>query len=226
MSTVSVEEVANLPSLDRTRGYGQPFRSVNRALGLYWLFCLAVGLVLLRDEIFSFKIPTAWTAAPLLLTYAVAITLFNEWAYIRVARADGRSFSLSATVAFTLINGTLEVFAFMGAYRLLEGGFRLLFGSNLSFIGFILGFIGFVVYSGLAHAFFWARALPRHFSAEPGLQRLRKLLGPIQALIVLGWCLYFWATGDLWTLVLLHLIIDAVLMARVRPPVLNVARQV
>ncbi len=220
MSSVTVQETPK-EKLDQTRGWQGSFRSTNGALGLYWLFCAVVGLLLLRDELFSWPLPAAWGQAPFLLAYAVGITLFNEWAYIKVARSDGRPFSLSATVLFTLINGPLEVLAFMGAYRILEGGSRLLLGPNWGVVSFVLGFVGFVVYSGFAHAFFWARVLPRHFSAEPSLQRLRKLLGPIQALIVLGWCLYFYATGDLWTLIILHIIIDAVLMARVRPPVLT-----
>ncbi len=223
MSAVPVEaqtlEVKE--QLDKTRGVGQPFRNVNRALGLYWLFCLGVGLLMLRDELFCWQIPKAWVSAPFFLAYALAITLFNEWAYIKVARSDGRPFSLSATVIFTLINGPLEVLAFMSFYKLLGGGFHMLLGANWEILNFFMGFVGFVVYSGIAHAFFWARALPRHFSAEPSVQRLRKLLSPIQALIVLGWCLYFWATGDIWTLVGLHLIIDVVLMAHVRPPVLT-----
>ncbi|HEX2914438.1 MAG TPA: hypothetical protein VH186_26800 [Chloroflexia bacterium] len=223
MSTVPAEQQSEI--LARTRGAGdKTFRSVNMALAGYWLFCLLVGLLLLRDEIFSWRIPAAWGQAPLLLAYALAITVFNEWAYIKVARSDGRPFSFSATLLFTLINGTLEVFAFMGFFRLLEGGSRWLFGPDMGIINFIAGFLGFVIYSGLSHAFFWARALPRHFSADPSLQRLRKLLEPIQAFIVLGWCLYFYATGDLWTLVGLHFLIDAVLMARVRPPVLNAVR--
>ncbi len=225
MSSISVEE-GHREQLDRTRGSSHaPFQSVNRALVLYWLFCLAVGLVFLREELFSWRIPAAWGQAPIQLAYAVAITLFNEWAYIKVARSDGRPFSLSATAIFTLINGVLEVFAFMAFFRLLEGGSRWLLGPDWGVVNFIFGFIGFVVYSGIAHAFFWARALPRHFTAEPRWQRLRKLLSPIQALIVLGWCLYFFATGDIWTLVGLHMIIDAVLMSHVRPPVLTSVQQ-
>ncbi len=224
MSSVSVD-ASQREQLDRTRGAGdKTFRSVNLALGIYWLFCLGLGLLLLRDEIFSWRIPAGWGQAPILLAYAVLITIFNEWAYIKVARSDGRPFSLSATLIFTLFNGVLEVFAFIGFFRLLEGASRWLLGPDWGVVNFIFGFIGFVLYSGVAHAFFWARALPRHFTAEPRWQRLRKLLGPIQALIVLGWCLYFYATGDIWTLVVLHLLIDVVLMAQVRPPLLTATR--
>lgn len=224
MSSVSVEE-AQKEKLDRTRGAGdKSFNSVNRALVLYWLFCLVVGLLLLRDEIFSWRIPAAWGQAPFLLAYAVLITLFNEWAYIKVARSDGRPFSLPATVLFTLINGVLEAFAFLAFFRLLEWASRWLLGPDWGAVNFIFGFIGFFIYSGLSHALFWARALPRHFTSEPRWQRLRKLLTPIQALIVLGWCLYFFATGDIWTIVALHLVIDVVLMAHVRPPVLMAAK--
>lgn len=231
MSTVeATERQGHKEELDRTRGAGdKTFRSVNGALALYWLFCLGIGLLLLRDEIFSWLIPAAWGQAPLLLAYALGITLFNEWAYIKVARSDGRPFSLSATVLFTVINGPLEVLAFMGFFKLFEGASRWLVGATEWWaigLNFFWGFAGFVIYSGLTHAFFWARALPRHFTADPALQRLRKLMSPIQALIVLGWCLYFFATGDLWTLVGLHIIIDVVLMARVRPPVLTAARPV
>jgi chlorophyllide a hydrolase len=222
MSTASVK-IEPREELAKTRGgWGdKQFKSVNGALALYWLFCAAIGLLLLRDEIFSWKVPAAWGVAPVFFAYALLITLFNEWAYIQVARHDGRPFNLTATILFTVINGVLEVFAFMGAFRLLEGGSRLLLGESWAVLNFTLGFIGFVVYSGISHAFFWARVLPRHFSADPAVQPLRKALNLIQAAIVLGWCLYFFATNDLWTLVFLHIIIDAVLMWRVRPLVLG-----
>ncbi|MEI6044255.1 MAG: hypothetical protein WCS37_07675 [Chloroflexota bacterium] len=219
-------------TLDVTRGSGgKTFTSTTGPLLVYWGFCLAMGLVILRDEIFSLRIPEMWGKYPFFLAYAILITLFNEWAYIKVARHDGRPFNLNNTIIFTLANGVCEVFAFMGFYRIFEGAAKLI----LEFVGFapssaghenivadiiifIFGFAGFVIYSGLVHALFWGRLLPRHFSSAPEVQKLRKALGLIQMLIVLGWCLYFWNTGDIWTLVILHLIIDAVLMARVRPP--------
>lgn len=205
-------------TLDTTRGSsGKMFRSTTGPLLAYWAFCLAIGLLVLRDEIFSWRIPEMWGKSPLFLAYAVLITLFNEWAYIQVARHDGRPLHPGLTVFFTIVNGILEAFAFMAFYRLFEQAAKLVFG-NLTIVTFIFGFIGFVVYSGLAHALFWARLLPRHFSSAPEVQKLRKALGPIQALIVLGWCLYFMDTGDIWTLVVLHVLIDLVLMLRVRPP--------
>jgi len=203
--------------LDATRGSGgKMFSSTTGPLLLYWLFCLVIGLVVLRDEIFSWRIPEMWGKYPIFLAYAVFITLFNEWAYIKVARHDGRPFNLNLSILFTLVNGVLEAFAFMAFYRIFEQAARLVFG-DLTIVTFIFGFVGFVVYSGLTHALFWARLLPRHFSAAPEVQKLRKALSLIQALIVLGWCLYFWQSGDIWTLVALHIVIDAVLMARVRP---------
>jgi hypothetical protein len=204
--------------LDETRGSGgKMFSSTTGPLLLYWVFCLAVGLLVLHDEIFSWRIPEAWGKAPFFLAYAVLITVFNEWAYIKIARHDGRPLRPALSVFFTLVNGVLEAFAFMAFYRLFEQAANLVF-PNVTVVTFIFGFIGFVVYSGIAHALFWARLLPRHFSSAPELQRLRKAMGLIQALIVLGWCLYFQSTGDLWTLVVLHMLIDGVLMVRVRPP--------
>lgn len=205
-------------TLDVTRGSGgKMFRSTTGPLLAYWIFCLAIGLLVLHDEIFSWRIPTAWGQQPFFLAYAVLITLFNEWAYIKIARHDNRPLRPGLTVLFSLINGVLEAFAFIAFYRLFEQAAKLVFG-DWYILTFIFGFFGFVIYSGLCHALFWGRLLPRHFSSAPELQLLRKLLNLIQALIVLGWCLYFGSTGDLWTIVGLHIIIDAVLMLRVRPP--------
>lgn len=204
--------------LDVTKGSGgKMFSSTTAPLLAYWAFCLAIGLLVLRNEIFSWRIPEMWGKYPGFLAYALLITLFNEWAYIKVARNDNRPFQPGISVIFTLLNGVLEAFAFMAFYRIFEAGAKLIFG-DLTIVTFIFGFMGFVIYSGISHAFFWARLLPRHFSSAPEVQRLRKSMELIQAAIVLGWCLYFLNTGDIWTLVFLHMIIDGVLMARVRPP--------
>jgi hypothetical protein len=216
MASVDVNQQKE--SLDVTRGSGgKAFSSTTGPLLAYWAFCIAMGLLILRDQIFSWQIPEAWGKSPIFLGYAVLITIFNEWAYIKVARHDGRPFNLTNTIIFTLVNGVCEVFAFMGFYRIFEQAAKLVF-NDLAIVTFIFGFVGFVIYSGLVHALFWGRLLPRHFSSAPEVQTLRKALGLIQMLIVLGWCLYFWNTGDIWTLVILHVIVDAVLMARVRPP--------
>lgn len=211
--------VSAQPQLSETRGIGHlSFSSTRGPLLLYWIFCLAVGLLLLHDYIFSWRIPAAWITQPFFLALAVVVTIASQVGYWQVARNDGRPLKPLTSFLFVLCNGPIECFMFLAMYQLLFSASKLVFGG-LDFVNVGFGILGFVFYSGLIHAVFWARLLPRHFSAEPRLQTLRRLLTPIQSAIVLVWCLYFYQTGDIWTPVILHSLMDTILMVRVRPPV-------
>lgn len=206
----------------RTLGRSGAFKNPTALLLGYWVLCAAIGLLFLRDELFNWKVGQSWQVHWFWAVLALAVTIAAQIAYMQVARHDGRPLSPSTTLVFIIINGVLEALVFMVCYKLLFLGAKLVFG-DLDVINFTFGFLGFVLYSGFIHGFFWARLIPPHFSAEPRLQGLRKLLTPIQACIVLAWCVYFYYTGDIWTIVFLHIIIDVVLMTWVRPPVLFAA---
>lgn len=218
----STAAIANPTSEQLSETYsigGKAYTSTLTPLLIYWALCLVAGLLILHDQIFSWRIPTSWQNQPLFLALAIVVTLASQIAYCIVARSDGRKLLPLNSLLFVIINGTIECFVFLAAYQLLFDGARLIFG-NLNVVNVVFGILGFVIYSGFVHAFFWARLLPRHFTSEPRLQPLRRLMTPIQAAIVVVWCLYFYKTGDIWTLVLLHAAMDAVLMIRVRPPIL------
>lgn len=197
---------------------GKPFSSTRIPLLLYWLICLVVGGAVLHEAIFSWHIPAAWSQARLFLILAIIVTIASQVAYWLVARSDGRPFLPVRSIIFVIINGIVECWMFLAAYQLLFSGAKLIFGS-LDWINVAFGIVGFIFYSGFIHGFFWARLLPPHFTAEPRWQPLRHRMVPIQAAIVVSWCLYFFATGDIWTLVALHALMDAILVTRIHPPI-------
>jgi chlorophyllide a hydrolase len=201
----------------RTIGRAGPFKNPTALLLGYWVLCAAVSIPFLWNELTTWRVGQAWQLHWFWAILALVVTIVAQIAYIMVARHDGRPLNVPVTLLFVVVNGILEALVFMTAYKIFFWLSQLVFGG-LDVINFIFGFIGFVIYSGIIHGFFWARLLPPHFSDEPKLQPLRKQLTPIQAAIVLAWCLYFYFTGDIWTIVFLHFIIDAVLMVRVRPP--------
>jgi hypothetical protein len=201
----------------RTFGHAGAFKNPTATLLIYWGLCAALSIPLLWSELTTWRVGQAWQTHWFWAILALVVTVFAQIAYMLVARNDGRKLNIPVTVLFVVVNGVLEALVFMTAYKLMFGLSSLVFGG-LDVINFIFGFLGFVIYSGFIHGFFWARLIPPHFSAEPRLQPLRKQLTPIQAAIVLAWCLYFYFTGDIWTIVFYHFIIDAVLMVWVRPP--------
>lgn len=199
---------------------GKHFSSSCGPLLLYWLICLIVGGAVLHEAIFSWHIPGAWSQAPLFLALAIVVTIASQVAYWLVARSDGRPFLPVRSVLFVAVNGVVECWMFLTAYQLLFSGAKFIFGS-LDWLNVAFGIVGFIFYSGFIHGFFWARLLPAHFTAEPRWQPLRRRMVPIQAAIVVSWCLYFYATGDIWTLVVLHGLMDAILVTRIHPPILE-----
>lgn len=201
----------------RTIGHRGSFKNPTATLLFYWVLCAAVSIPILWTELTTWRVGQAWQTHWFWAGLALVVTVVAQIAYMMVARSDGRPIQPLASLIFIVVNGVLEALVFMMFYKLFFEGAKLVFGG-LDVVNFIFGFIGFVLYSGFIHGFFWARLLPKHFSDDPKLQPLRKQLTPIQAAIVLVWCLYFYFTGDIWTIVFLHFIIDTVLMLWVRPP--------
>ncbi len=203
----------------RTLGHGKQFVHTMPILWGYWAFCTVFALLTLRDEIFSWRVANSWQNYLVWALVALVITIAAQVGYVMVARHDGRPLAPVSTLIFVIVNGLLEAFVFMGIYRVFFTASKAVFG-DMDAINLLFGFLGFFLYSGLIHAMFWARLIPPHFTAEPSLQRLRRMLTPIQTVIVISWCVYYYYTGDIWTIVAFHLIIDTVLMIRVRPPIL------
>ncbi len=216
-----MSEHSGSPALAETRmlGHRARFSNTNAVLLFYWAVIAALAWIPIRDEIFSWRVGSGLEKYFGWAVIALVVTVGAQIAYMQVARSDGRPIAPLTSLIFIIVNGVLEAFIFMAFYTIFFQGAKLVFGS-LDVVNFLFGFLGFFIYSGFIHAFFWARMIPPHFSSEPRLQKLRKLLTPIQTAIVLSWCIYYYFTGDIWTIVALHIVIDCVLMFWVRPPLL------
>jgi membrane protease YdiL (CAAX protease family) len=221
-----MNEAARHAGLDETRKLGRhpQFENANGPLLAYWVFCLVFGFLFLRDTIFTWNVLESWQSYGWLALITLLVTLGSQWGYMLVARNNGRPVAFVSSITFIIVNGILEAFVFMGLYKIFFDAARLVFG-DLNVINTFFGIFGFTMYSGFIHAAFWARLIPPHFTADPRRQKLRRLLTPIQASIVVMWCIYYQVTGDLWTVIFLHILVDGVLMFWVRPPVLFADRK-
>ena len=194
----------------------------NQYVLLYWLLGAIFSALILHDELANPQLDRVVANWPIAL-FAIVATVGTQIAYVQVAKNDGRRFDLPTTVLFVVANGVIEALTFLAFVKVgIEGG-RLLWG-DVGAANFLLGALAFIIYSGIIHAFFWVRVFPPHFSDAPELQRLRRGLEPMQAVIALSWTLLFFATRDVWTVILLHMVIDTVLMIRVRPPLFFATR--
>ncbi|MEI7556805.1 hypothetical protein [Candidatus Chlorohelix sp.] len=211
--------------LDQTRHIGNrpQIERINLSLLVYWVLCTVVGLALLWNDISSWRIATAWRDYGWLALIALVTTLLSQIPYMMISRSGGRKIAPVSSIIFVIVNGAIEVFIFLGCYSVLFNLSKLVFG-DLNIINFIFGVIGFVFYSGFIHAFFWARLIPPHFSSDPKLQTLRRMMPLFSATIVIIWCVYYYFTSDIWTVVALHALVDAVLMFWVRPSILLAQR--
>ncbi|NJP06116.1 MAG: hypothetical protein HC837_11100 [Chloroflexaceae bacterium] len=188
---------------------------------LYWALSAILGGVFLYDWI------TAWNVGatlgnPWLVASLVSTWLLSQIVYMLVARHDDRPFRWKPTVLFALGNGICETFAFALVYRLgsvigvtLMSLFLVQFAD---ITGFLVGSLFFVIYGGLIHGLFWIKLLPPHFDDSPQSRRLRRFRPLIETALVLSWTLCFWLYNDIWTVAGFHILVDFVLMFRVRPP--------
>jgi hypothetical protein len=132
---------------------------------------------------------------------------------------EGRPFNLLSTNIFSLGNGVFETIAFALVYRFGEGlgGKMPLSPKTAMRVGLVFGIVLLTLYNGMIHAFFWIELLPDHFHTTPIAEMVRGFHIPALAVMLVGWCLCFWLTRDVWTVVFFHILVDVVLMVQVRP---------
>lgn len=187
----------------------------------YWGIATVLGVLFLADWIVSWNVG-ATLARPWLIVLLVGAWIFSQILYILVARHNGRPILWMPTILFALGNGVCEILAFAVVYRAGEGLGRslvdMVLPAGASFAGFVLGVIFFAIYGGFIHAFFWIKLLPPHLDDSPRSRAIRRLRPLAELSLVLSWSLCFWLTRDIWTVIFFHIIIDFVLMLRVRPP--------
>lgn len=197
-------------------GMAQP----ERAILIYWGISLVLGVLALRHWIGAWNVATT-LAHPALVVYLALTFMLSQVLYVLVARHDDRPVLPLPTVIFSIGNGIFETFAFAFVFWL--GG---LIGSTLvglfapaaaSVAGFVLGLIFFMIYGGLIHGMFWLQLLPPHFDDSPRSRSIRKLRPLAEVALVFGWGLCLWLYNDIWTVVLVHTLVDVGLMLRVRP---------
>lgn len=186
----------------------------------YWGISAVLGVVFLRDWITSWNVGET-LSHPWLVVYLIVTLTIGQVAYSIIARHDNRPIRVLPTIIFALGNGIFETFAFALVYRLGEW-LGVLVGQAVvphaaSGIGFTLGVVFFIIYGGSIHAFFWLKILPPHLNESPIVLVIRRYRMLSEIALVLGWCLCFWLTDDIWTVVFFHSLVDLGLMLRVRP---------
>ncbi len=191
-----------------------------RAILIYWGISLLLGLGPLWHWISAWNVG-ATLAQPWLVVYLAATFALSQILYVLVARHDDRPILPLPTVIFSIGNGIFETFAFAFVYWL-----GALIGSSVvglfapgfaSVAGFGLGLVFFMIYGGLIHGMFWLKLLPPHFDDSPRSVAIRKFRPLAEVLLVFGWGLCLWLYNDIWTVVLVHTLVDVGLMLRVRP---------
>jgi hypothetical protein len=199
-------------------------RHPERAIGLYWLISVAVGIPVLWDWLTAWNVP-ATLNMPWLLLYLCCSFALSQVLYVLVARHDGRPIHFGALVVFSLGNGFAETLAFAAVYRLGEfAGSRsvVLFAPGFASVaGFIAGVILFAIYGGLIHGLFWLRVLPPHLDDTPRSRTIRKSRPAAEVALVLGWSLCLWLNRDIWSVIFFHVLVDVGLMLLVRPPLFS-----
>ncbi len=194
--------------------------AAERRILLYWGSATLAGLVFLRDWLQSWNVP-ATLAHPWLVALLAETWLVSQGIYCLVTTHEGRPLRWKSTIIFAVGNGFCETLAFVLVYRLGEVIGGALVGPLLpawaSNAGFLLGTLLLLLYNWPIHVLFWASLLPPHFYDTPYARRLRRYHLQALGAMVMSWCLCLWITRDLWTVVLLHVLVDLVLMVRVRP---------
>jgi hypothetical protein len=188
----------------------------------YWAISALIGLLFLRDWLLSWDVGETIARHPWLVVFMIAIWLITQGLYVMVAHPDGRPLIWRSILLFTLANGVFETWAFAFSYWLGEvigtwatGWF--LSPSAAATVGFIVGVVVFSVYSWWIHAFFWIRFLPSHTGESPRTRTLQRWHIIALTVLTLSWALCLWLNRDIWTVTILHILMDLVLMVRLRP---------
>lgn len=199
---------------------GEGTKSVELPILIYWAVCAVLGIAFLKDWLVSWNVGET-LARPWLVVYLIITLIISQVIYFVVACDDGRSIHWNSTIIFTIGNGIFEVFAFAVVYRLGEVVGSAVVGAfapgAASVAGFILGVILFIMYGGLIHGLFWIKLLPPHFKSTPMVLAIRKYRPLAEVFLVTGWSLCFWLGQDIWTVVIIHIVLDLCMMLRIRP---------
>lgn len=200
---------------------------VERQMLMYWGISVVLGFIFIQDWILSWNIG-ATLARPWLVLHLVISWSISQSVYIIVARHGNRSIHWGPTLIFSLCNGICETFAFAlvyGAGEVIGRTVANAFAPSLASIaGFALGIGFFIIYGGLIHGLFWIKLLPPHFDNSPLSRSLRNIRPFIEIGLVSGWSMCFWITRDIWTVVFFHILVDFILMLRVRPTIFTEER--
>lgn len=201
----------------------QGSRLVELPILTYWGICAALGVTFLYDWMMQWNVGQT-LSRPWLVAYLIITLIISQVIYFIVACDDGRPLQWGPTLLFTFGNGIFEAFAFGLVYRLGETVGTMAMGwiapaatNAASIVGFVLGVLLFTIYGGLIHGLFWIKLLPPHFKSTPRTLLLRKYRPMAEVFLVTGWSLCFWLTRDIWTVVIIHIVLDFCMMLRVRP---------
>ncbi len=195
---------------------------------IYWGISAVLGVLFLRDWIGQWTVGETF-ARPWLVVWLIITLVVGQVIYSIVASYDNRPVRLVPTIIFMVGNGVFETFAFATVYRLGE-----VIGTNVGAMvlpsyagvaGFALGLVLFVLYGGSIHALFWLRILPPHLKDTPLSLKIRRYRLINEIGLVIGWCLCFWLTRDIWTVIFFHMLVDLGLMLRVRPNLFVMGQQ-
>lgn len=188
----------------------------------YWGLATLLAVPLLWDLLSVWHVARTLSQPGMLLLLTLTF-IFSQVLYAAVARHDGRPLLPLPTLLFALGNGFAETLAFAGVFRIgqLAGDAlaALLWPPLVGAAGFALGVAAFVLYGGYIHAAFWLPLLPPHLDDSPRSQRIRRLRPLAEIGLVLGWSLCFFVYHDIWTVVLIHVLVDIGLMLLVRPAI-------
>jgi hypothetical protein len=215
---MNIEMSSKFPQPLSKKWYGT--RRLEFSVYVYWALSAILGLIFLQDLIFAWNVGET-LARPWLLAILVVTLVVGQIIYTIVGRHDDRPFRLIPTIIFTVFNGILETFSFALVFKLGASVGTVILNTVLpayADVGnFFFGLLFFVLYGGSIHAFLWLKVLPPHFKETPLVRSIRKFRMISEVALVTGWSLCFWITQDIWTVVFFHMIVDLVLMLRVRP---------
>ncbi len=199
----------------------QTVKRIEWPVVVYWGISALAGVIFLGDWIKAWNVGET-LAKPWLVLYLIATLIISQVIYFIVARHDNRPLRWGPTLLFAVGNGIFETFAFALVYLFGETvgiwiGNALGLASLADTMGFGVGAVFFTIYGGGIHALFWLKILPPHLNDTPLALLIRKYRLISEIALVLGWCLCFWLTRDIWTVVFFHVLVDFFLMIRVRP---------
>ncbi|MBC8044224.1 MAG: hypothetical protein IAF08_12370 [Rhizobacter sp.] len=189
--------------------------NLNALVPLYWFAGLFTAFFFLRDELKTFNRDFGWKRIGLFILSAVVVAA-NSYIYYRAASSEQRPLDPLTLVFFTVANGLCETFIYLGIFKF--GEFLAGKYTQNKFLLYSAGLCLFFVYAGGIHAIFWLNVLPEHLSGTtvtlaPMLVLPRSAIFiPFQVLLVVTWSLIYFLYRDLWSVAVLHAVVDFVMV--------------